>query len=436
MGSGWIILEFFNAIFGIYMMLLFSEGLLKSGKTKHTLQTYAVFCIAVVISFVINIYFITDMLTISAKTLVLALIISKVYCKAKNAVSVVCALLFFLMVGVSELLAALLITINPAVEFEAMMETTVHRYYAILLVNFIVFILTKIMTRIRKGSLGTLPLKMWLALILLPLVSVLTTLQITYVNIFAENVYPLLSAFVIVGLLYSNLFIFGIFEGILRRNADREKMGVLEAQLAIQKEHNDKIVKNQTYIQQMHHDFKQYIQAFLHLCNTGKYGELSEKLLLLAQEQQKRIQFTINTGNPMLDAVLTNKKETAESEGIRCIWDFNIPPDLPVPIIDLIALLGNGIDNAAEACQRTPAETEKVIRFSMKTDENALLCEIKNTLGAKPKTEDGKLVTLKKDTKHHGIGLQSMAECCKRLNGQMSYDFDDSMFETRIFIPL
>ena len=436
MGINWIIFEFCNSFFGIYVMLLLSKALLnenrKTQKSQKRIQ-YLTYTISVFVSFFIDLIFMDNLYVISSKTIILMFVIAFVFFRANIYWYLIASFVFNILTGMAELISTFVITWAYNVEFNLVMKTTPPRFYTILATDFIVIFLIKTLTYLRKGKIDNIPVKIWLPLLILPIFSMLITIQVILVSMEQMKPYSFFSITGIVGLLYSNLIIFSIIEGALRYNEENKKLGILKDQLAIQKEHNEKLTENQFRVQQLSHDFKQQIQGLLHLCESNNYDELKKSISLFAAQQQK-IKPTINTGNPMLDALLTNKKEIAERNSISCVWDINIPQNITIPIIELNALLGNAIDNAIEACQRS--EKEKFIFLQMRTEESVFLCEIKNTIGQVPVKNDDRLITLKKDKLYHGIGMKSMAECCKRINGQMNYDFDEFIFEVRMLIPV
>lgn len=187
-------------------------------------------------------------------------------------------------------------------------------------------------------------------------------------------------------------------------------------------------------IQQLSHDLKHHLQTFQMLAETKQFEELSKRIKALSQEQ-KLIRPMIDSGNQTLDALLTAKREAAEQKMIEWICDLRIPPNLSVSMIELCAILGNALDNAIEACLRTQHDQNRFIYLDIHTNDTALLFEIKNTLGTQPILRKGRMLSRKTDQKGHGIGMKSMQEYCQKLGGQMSYDYDETVFYLRILIP-
>jgi len=136
----------------------------------------------------------------------------------------------------------------------------------------------------------------------------------------------------------------------------------------------------------------------------------------------------------MVDALLTAKRETAEKQCVVCKWHIELPPKLPLSMMELVAFLGNAIDNAIEACQAVDAE--KYIAVTLRVENNVLLCEITNPFSKQPITANDTLITTKPNAQQHGVGLRSMQADCMKMNGQMSYSYDDGVFELRMLAPL
>lgn len=424
MSVDWLIFEICNSTFGIFMMTLLAKGLIKDNRFVKTSIKILMYILSIMISILVDIIFLDNMFVISFKTIVLIFIITNIFYKTKIYWTVICAFLFIVITGIAELSSSLIIAWAYNVEYSSVMDVATPRFYSILVTNFIVVFIIKTFTYMIKGKVDVLPIQIWIPLVLLSVFSMFTTIQIILASFADQTPYSFFSIIGVIGLLYSDIILFIFIENVLRRNEENKRLSILEAQLTIQKEHNMKLSENQFYTQQLAHDFKQHIQGFSHLCANKRYEELEKNIYLLS-EQQECIKKVINTENPMLDALLTFKKEIAEKNGIHCAWNICISPNINIPIIELNSLLGNALDNAIEGCLRS--NEEKVIIVQMRQDENIFLCEIKNTIGKMPKKKDDELETLKEDKKNHGIGLKSMIECCKKINGQMNFDYDNSI---------
>ena len=65
------------------------------------------------------------------------------------------------------------------------------------------------------------------------------------------------------------------------------------------------------------------------------------------------------------------------------------------------------------------------------TRNNYAVVIIANSCDAPPNTQEGQLLTTKKDKKLHGFGLKSVAKTLKKYHGDYCWDYDES---SRTFI--
>ncbi|MCL2252932.1 MAG: ATP-binding protein [Lachnospiraceae bacterium] len=431
----WVFFEICIACFEVFIMKMMAEGFLKQKRNISKKTGFLVCALAVLISAIVSIYMNGILIMIVAKTIFISVLISFSFCKAKLYWYGIIGLLKILFSVVFESLGAFVIVLFQGIEINDTLGVNSFRYQVNVVANLLLFLFINILIRFRKGKTNNLPPKQWMILCILPLLSIFISVQIFYTSTSEGQPITFLLIFSILSLLFSNVIIFSIIEGLLRRSEDKEKLAVTEAQLTAHREHSLKLAESRTHIQQLAHDFRHHVNAFQFFIEQGQYEELSLRINELVQ-YHNNTQLMLDTGNPMLDVMLTTKRNVAEQENIQCDWLIQILPELPIPVLELCSIVGNALENAIEACRRAGDLIHLFIDLELRISENVLLCEVKNTIGAKPKLREGRIETLKQDMLHHGIGLKSMEESCLRLGGKLSYDYDEDMFLLHILIPL
>lgn len=144
------------------------------------------------------------------------------------------------------------------------------------------------------------------------------------------------------------------------------------------------------------------------------------------------------SGNMAIDAVVGIKKSYALSKGIRFDAGVHIPKDMKCDSMDMVIILGNLLDNAIEACEKTEdnKEIKLVINYSLRnlfiTIENTYNGRLDNTKKTGDRLELPK--TTKSDFIHHGIGLQNVKNVVKKYNGEMSWTAKDNVFKVEILM--
>ena len=162
------------------------------------------------------------------------------------------------------------------------------------------------------------------------------------------------------------------------------------------------------------HDMANHFTVLDHYLKEGNAKKSLDYLQRMAR--QCRNQEDIKTGSSAVDGILGRKVLEAKQKGIRIFCDVSDLGELPVPDYDLTCILGNLLDNAIEAAQRTP---DREIRIDFRRSGRQLIFSIRNTFQGIPFGRSGFPVTTKRDRRKHGIGLQSVARTVKKFNGTL-----------------
>jgi len=188
-------------------------------------------------------------------------------------------------------------------------------------------------------------------------------------------------------------------------------------------------------IKRMHHDFKHQVNLLRALDANGNSNELSRYLNELATT--KADMTLVFTGDATLDALLSSKKQESLLKGIDFEMALAVEPELPYLSLDICVLLSNALDNASEAAGKCAPGTKK-IKLELTAKQTEFTFYICNTLNEVPKLDhkSKQLLTNKRETFYHGIGLKSMEQTCKDLNGKMTYEFNESLFKLWIVLSV
>lgn len=187
--------------------------------------------------------------------------------------------------------------------------------------------------------------------------------------------------------------------------------------------------REQNQVRTLRHDMRNHmavLQGLLDNGDTGKAEEYLRELLGSAALSGGRRICAHETAN----AVLSVKLGELERLGIPADYQVSLPEKLSISDTDLCALLGNALDNAAEAC--TKAEKPDV-RLRCRLDKGMLMLIVSNPLAGDEKPG---LATTKSDSKNHGFGLPGMAEIARRCGGSLDTRTEDGRFELIACIPM
>ncbi len=181
------------------------------------------------------------------------------------------------------------------------------------------------------------------------------------------------------------------------------------------------------------HDYRNHIQNMKIQLLSGNYKELEKYLDSLA-EDLNTVDTVIKTGNVMADAILNSKLSVAEKLNISINCKANIPVNLPMSDVELCAVLGNMLDNAAEACEKLPEE-KRFIRIYIGSLKDQFYLSITNSAGEVRKSS-GAYLSTKANGELHGYGIFRVDRVAKKYGGYVNRQNEPGVFATEIMIPL
>ncbi|MDR2712099.1 MAG: ATP-binding protein, partial [Clostridiales bacterium] len=145
---------------------------------------------------------------------------------------------------------------------------------------------------------------------------------------------------------------------------------------------------------------------------------------------------SFSTGNPVADALLSEKKTMADKLAIQLSFKGAIPPK-GISATDLCVILGNALDNALEACEKIKKAHEKRwISAEAYAENNFFFLSIRNSMQGDAPIKGNAIATTKSDKASHGFGLHSIQTTVKRYGGEMELRSDGSIFEMNISLDL
>lgn len=136
------------------------------------------------------------------------------------------------------------------------------------------------------------------------------------------------------------------------------------------------------------------------------------------------------TDNPIVNAILKEKINTAKEKGIPVTYEIDISASIQLESGDMGIILGNLMDNAIEAGEKTEAP---YIVIQIRQINKSLYIAIQNRMEGKMQ---GELFTTKKDKKNHGFGLASVRKTVEKYSGHMQIDRKDGIFVVEIMLVM
>lgn len=181
------------------------------------------------------------------------------------------------------------------------------------------------------------------------------------------------------------------------------------------------------------HDLKHYMVAI----RSEKDPEKREQYLTEMEEAIHTQEAFINTGNNVLDVVLTTKSNYCSQKNItfNCMADGKLVSFLHVK--DICSIFGNALDNAIECVSQFEDPEKRLIILSMFQKNQFLMIQFENYCDTPLKLGSNQLPsTTKENAAYHGYGLKSIRQAALKYNGTMNIHAEDCWFKLQVLIPV
>lgn len=180
-------------------------------------------------------------------------------------------------------------------------------------------------------------------------------------------------------------------------------------------------------IRNIRHDIKQHLSVVSGLQLDGKYDE-AQKYISEISSNIDRIEMFMDVGNDFVNAILNSKLSIAKSKGIEvlCSSSSNISG---IDEYDLCNLIGNMLDNAIEAAEKSD---NAIIEVLMTSDKYKLTIKVSNSIPKSVLQENPALKTSKYQPSVHGFGTRSIKNVSEKYNGNTDFYEDGLTFVCRV----
>lgn len=224
---------------------------------------------------------------------------------------------------------------------------------------------------------------------------------------------------------------------LLSNNQLKQLTQNYEQQIHAQAEHYKLLAESTYELRRFKHDFKNMSIAIESL--LAEEGN-SQALQLFKQynhtlETPDSYSMMFDTGNSIVDALLTDKQQKASSCNAKIIFQGAIPMKCLSPT-DICVILGNTLDNAIEACEKLQSQDESVISVKCDCNSGFMFLSIRNPICEKIKIQNNRIFTTKENKTLHGFGLYSLHSVVKKYSGNIELSATDSEFTANIDLSL
>lgn len=287
----------------------------------------------------------------------------------------------------------------------------------------------------KNKSIHKLPIKYSITLLMIPVGSLYLIYNIFEISI--NNTSNSTIKFSIIGLLIIlviNITVFYLYVIILRE-LDLQSYNTLYIQQIqlynihmAEKEYQVKMLRKER------HDTKQHYLIMQAMTEQEHYIELKQYLSELVKQVLSAKKEISKTENLVVDALVNNKLEILQKDGVTIITDIHVPIKMRYEAADIGILLGNILDNATEAVGKN--KEEKYIKLFIKYESVGLFITCINSYdGVINRNKSGEIISRKIDNENHGFGLFSINIVAEKYKGTVVYNSNDKEFTIKVFLP-
>lgn len=268
-----------------------------------------------------------------------------------------------------------------------------------------------------------IPLKNWLLIIFVPLLS-LVILNCIFVSSELLPRTSILYMISVIGIFILNIFVFFFFDSY----SNSIKLQLMEQRLRSEAENYKLIEEKYTEIRQFKHDISNQLAAARRMFMQGSGPEAVAHLNRLYSKLHNA-GGVCYTGISSVDAIVNMKWQKATSIKIPFSCKVLISDKMEIDELPLCRIIANLLDNAIEGVQRSVSK-DKFIYISLTQNNNKLKICVMNS-SDQVDTDD---LATRKAGSGHGIGIKSVRESVNQLDGILSFNCEKGIFTADVMI--
>lgn len=253
-------------------------------------------------------------------------------------------------------------------------------------------------------------------------------------TIFAVTFETIVSTWLYIMLMFSALWSFFIlcFAIINTHEKTRQKYDAEFARSIISsgRGHYQKMDEMYEKLRILRHDYKYHLNAARKMLSYGDAAG-ADKYLTGIESQLSGFDLHSFCSNSVINALIAGYAERCRALAIRFDVDLDIPEPLQVPIYDMCIILGNLLENAVEACEKT--DHDRRIELAAQNTSAQLLLMVKNSFNGTVHHDEGKPISTKTNG---GIGLQSVQAVAVRYGGGLFTEWDKDTFVAYVTVQI
>lgn len=331
-------------------------------------------------------------------------------------------------IGIMTLLNALLTTLEAG--FFTLQALNIHFQYTVILFNESVALLFAWLLRSivpRKLQQSHLNRTQMLIALFYPCVASVTLFTIAKILQGEKNI---LLSFLALFLFVALLFHLVLTEMLNSRNERDLKLSLLSQQVRAESEKADALLEAYTVQRRLSHEFDNHISALSAYLHSQQYVQAEEYIQQISTIHAEK-SLIVNTHNPPVDAILSQKYALAIKQGLTVSFDLCDLSSIPVSTPDLVILLSNLFTNAIEGSH---GKENGQINIRIHNTYHEFLISVRNQVEKEVSIVNNAPPLSTKKEPGHGMGLQNVVEICNKYKANHLICCQAGWFQVTILI--
>lgn len=344
---------------------------------------------------------------------------------SKFSKKIVVAVLNYVTINTCEMIVGAVVGLSGVNIFE---RTYYGDSFCLISVAILEFFVIKIIGKFKsiKGD-APIPKSYLFIAILVPCVSILFETLL----FMQENISDVIYALSLICVVSLNFLVIYLYDSISKLFNEKIETEIAKQEVKYYHKQAALIQENSQELKQLRHDMKNYTIALSELIRNNENKKALEYISSFSGILEPA-KIYCNTGIVSVDSIVNYKFTRAEEMGVSIDSEITVPNNINLNSNDLIAILGNLLDNAIEASSKAE---KKYIRFHMSYDRGTVLIVLSNSYNGDLKLEGKNYKTTKKNNKAlHGIGLKSIKSAVEKYNGEIKVTHTDTEFSVKLLL--
>lgn len=341
------------------------------------------------------------------------------------------AFALIITISLSEMIVAMATTLGMDTTLAELQNSNILYAICVITSHFLSFAILKPIKKKVFNSNQKFPLWFKIGTTILPLTSVfIIILLYRYTYIVAYTSYQISTLIAAILLIVANLLILFVIDKQETHLRTTERLLFAEAHIKNQLSHYSELYTQQEDLKKFRHDSKNFYTSLISMLET-----LSTQDAINIKDKIEIEMFnhnTINSGHPVIDAIIYSKNLSAQKQGASINSNIKITTKIFIDELELGVLIGNALDNAIEAVAKLDKSESKVIELNILSSGDMLSVEVSNKTINNIDTQN--LVTSKKNKQLHGYGINSIDTITQKYQGTLSITCKNNIFTLSVIL--